>query len=98
MVTGTDEDDLKDAADRGKEVADAIHSALTRTGGLAALDSTFDPTTHTATATVGKLVMGPSDAQGMTWAEVGTGLVDMRIGDGATGTTKGRYGQVPWPA
>ena len=32
--TGTDEDDPDTAADKAKEVADLIHSALTRTDGL----------------------------------------------------------------
>ncbi len=89
MVTGTDEDDLMDAADRGKEVADAIYTALTTDAQLPAVETTFGNVPTATSATVGKLVMGPSDAQGMTWAEIGgSDLMDMRIADGTTGNNK----------
>ena len=84
MVTGTDGDE--DAADRGKEVANAIYDALTTPAQVPA--AVPFPTSHTPGATTGKLVMGPSDAQGKTWMEIGgSGLMDMQIAAGApTGT------------
>ena len=82
MVTGDDEDDLKDAADIAKGVADRIHTALTTAANIP--DAVAIPAGHTAGDTIGKLVMGPSDAQGMTWAEIGgSSLMDMRISTGA---------------
>ena len=81
MVEGTDEDDPDTAADKAKEVADLIHTALTTPAQMPA-PAGID--TYTASDTVSKQVMGPSDAQGMTWAEIGTGLMDMRISTGAT--------------
>ena len=84
MVTGTDEDDLMDAADRGKEVADAIYTALTTAAQLPAVETTFSNVPTATSDIVGKVVMGPSDAQGMTWAEIGgSGLMDMQIAAGA---------------
>ena len=81
MVEGADADDPDTAADKAKEVADLIHTALTTTAQIPTPGAI--PSPHTTSATVGKLMMGPSDAQGMTWAEIGTGLMDMRIAAGA---------------
>ena len=76
MVTGTDGDE--DAADRGREVANAIYDALATAAQVPA--PVAFPTGHTPSATIGKLVMGPSDAQGKTWAEIGgPDLMDTRI-------------------
>ena len=86
MVTGTDEDDMMTAADKGKEVADAIHTALTTTAQVPATSavSAFTDVPTATSATVGKVMAGPSDAQGMTWAEIGgSSLMDMRIATGA---------------
>lgn len=84
MVTGADEDDLMDAADKGKEVADAIYTALTTGAQLPAVETSFGSVPTATSATVGKTMMGPSDAQGMTWAEIGgSGLMDMQIAAGA---------------
>ena len=99
VVTGTDEDDPDTPADKGKEVADLINAALI--AGVAQvpvvnadLSASALPTTevaHTETAAgTGKVVMGPSDAQGRTWAQIGgSDLVDKRIVAGSgTATTR----------
>ncbi len=84
MVTGgKDADPQGTPASKGKAVADLIHSALTRANGLATLvTDNFDSNVPTVTSsTVGEVMAGPSDAQGMTWAQIGgSGLKDMRIG------------------
>ena len=82
MVTGDDKDDLQTAADKGKEVADAINTALTTNDQHPA--QVAIPSDHASSATVTDLVMGPSDAQGKTWAQIGgSGLVDKRIASGS---------------
>ena len=75
----------KTAADKGKEVADLINEALTTTGQVPDAIDTFANITAVS-ETVNKAVPGPSDAQGMTWEQIGgSGLMDMRIASG-TGT------------
>ena len=84
MVTGTDDGT---AADKAKEVADLIHTALTTEAQLATVETTFSNVPTAATDTATKPVSGPSDAQGMTWMQIGgSGLKDMRIVAGASGT------------
>lgn len=86
-VTGTDEDDMKNAADKGKEVADAIYTALTTPAQIPAVVSDFGTVPTATSDTVGKVMAGPSDAQGMTWAEIGgSDLVDKRIAATGGGT------------
>ena len=68
MVTGTDKDDVKTAADKGREVADAISDAFTNeTPRIPALVSSGAPTTATDTATKAVTM---NDSEGMTWAEI----------------------------
>ena len=88
MVTGTATKKLT-AADKGKAVADAIYSALTRTSDPDGVPAAVAiPSNHSANATTTELVMGPSDAQGMTWAQIGgSSLVDKRIAATGGGTT-----------
>ena len=84
-VTGTDKDDVKTPADKGKAVADAINTALATDAQHP--DTVPIPSNHSANATITELVMGPSDAQGMTWAQIGgSSLVDKRIGASGGGT------------
>ncbi len=93
MVTGTDEDDLDDAADRGKDVADAIYTALITAAQLPAVQGDF-ANIQTPSATVGKAVAGPSDAQGRTFAQIvgASNIVEKRIGTtgGATRLVKAK--------
>ncbi len=67
----------------GKGVADAVSSAF---GVRVPSAAEAFPAEHAPSDTVGKLVMGPSDHQGMTWAQIGgSDLMPMRIA--STGTT-----------
>ena len=68
----------KTAADKAKDVADDIYSALTRANNPPAVVGI--PSPHNTSDTVGALVKGPSDAQGMTFAEIfGSKVMDKRI-------------------
>ena len=82
MVIGTDTKKPKTAADKGREVADAISEAFTdETPRIPDLVSSGAPTTASATATK---AVAMNNSQGMTWAEiVGAANIKMeRIGLG----------------
>ena len=85
MVTGTAKE-KKTAADRGDEVANLIFSALTTNTQL--------PSTVAAYAgsgtTSGKNMKGPSDAQGVTWEQIESDLVEKQIAAGASSPATSR--------
>lgn len=101
----TGEQNPETAADRGKDVAEAIGQALFPM----VADTAQDATTHDGTArrvshygtesaltgasppAVGDRTFDDNDSTGMTWAEiVGGSLVDLRVVEGATGGVQTR--------
>ena len=88
MVTGGGKDPKGDEASKGKEVADAINKALTTSAQVPPVGDNFTSVPTDTNAMTGKVMAGPSDAQGMTWAEIGgSGLMNMRIAAAAGGGT-----------
>ena len=92
MVTGGEDADPQGTpASLAKAVADAIHTALTTDAppdavtDFKVVQAIIDDTD----ATTGEVMMGDSDAQGMTWAQIaGSGLVNMRIAAGASAASR----------
>ena len=85
MVTGTDEDDVKTAADRGEEVAMAVAMAL---GPKSSTDGAGTRATHDTTIPAATIPeankFSTNDASGMTWAMIvgEDNVMSERIGTG----------------
>ncbi len=89
MVEGMDKKKPKMAAATGKMVADQIDTALTTSAQTPAVNSDLSGMgIPEPSGTVGKAVKGPSDAQGMTFAQIVgvTKVMDMRIAVSGSGT------------
>ena len=92
MVTGDDEDDVKTAADKGKEVAMAVAMAL---GPMSSTDGAGERVNHGQEAPAATVKaankLETDDRQGMTWMEITDASMKMRMADGTTGTTSEVY-------
>ncbi|MCY3754142.1 MAG: hypothetical protein OXG99_08655 [Alphaproteobacteria bacterium] len=100
MVTGDDEDDVKTAADRGKEVAMAVAMALAPASSDNGLGARLNP--DTSDPPVSRILAGAmppdtvkdankletDDHMGMTWMEITGASMKMRIATTATDTNE----------